>query len=321
MTGAEVERLSTDELRFALRETNVFARVAPEHKLRLVETLRADGQIVAVTGDGVNDAPALKRADVGVAMGRRGSDVSREVSDIVLMDDNFATIVTAIEQGRSIYENIQKCIRLLFSTNFALVVFVIFGLGASFLMGIHDPAGGMFLPLTAAQLLWINVVADGPPALALTLDKNPGIMQLPPRDPKAQLLDPISLRFIIETGFAKAFMGVALLIAMPQLGYSLEATRTSVFLYESMAQLVFAYPARRLRVVPLPNNVLHWAVGLGLGLQIATVMVPGLRTLLHLVPLDLPAFAIITCAVLVSWGVAEAIGRWQLAIVKPIKVQ
>jgi Ca2+-transporting ATPase len=312
LTGSDVERLSPQALSLALKHTSVFARVAPEHKLKLVETLRADGEIVAVTGDGVNDAPALKRADVGVAMGQRGSDVSREVSDLILMDDNFATIVTAIEEGRSIYENIQKCIRLLFSTNFALVVLVILGLGASFMMGIHDPAGGMFLPLTAAQLLWINVVADGPPALALTLDRNPGIMQVSPRKADSKLLDAKSFRFIIETGFAKAFMGFALLIALPQIGYSLEAARTSVFLYESMAQLVFAYPARRLGVLPANNAVLHWAVGLGLVLQLATVFVPGLRTLLHLVPIDLTAFAIITGAVLASWGVAEAIGRWQL---------
>jgi P-type Ca2+ transporter type 2C len=311
LTGSDVERLSTGELSLALEHTSVFARVAPEHKLKLVELLRANGEIVAVTGDGVNDAPALKRADVGVAMGQRGSDVSREVSDLVLMDDNFATIVTAIEEGRSIYENIQKCIRLLFSTNFALVLLVILGLGASFLMGIHDPSGGMFLPLTAAQLLWINVIADGPPALALTFNRNPGIMKVPPRKADAQLLDSVSLRFIIETGFVKAFMGVALLISLPHIGYSLEATRTSVFLYESMAQLVFAYPARRLNVLPGSNAVLHWAVGLGLALQLTTVLIPGLRTLLHLVPLDYAAVAIIFGTVIVSWGAAEAIGRWQ----------
>ena len=113
----------------SVRDVNVFARVAPEHKLRLVELLKEAGEIVAVTGDGVNDAPALKRSDVGVAMGLRGSDVSREVADVVLMDDNFATIVAAIEEGRSIYENIQKFIRFFFSTDLALIALMVSGLG------------------------------------------------------------------------------------------------------------------------------------------------------------------------------------------------
>jgi len=117
VTGGELERCSADEVRDVVRHASVFARMAPEHKLRLVEALKANGDIVAVTGDGVNDAAALKRADVGVAMGLRGSDVTREVADLVLQDDNFATIVAAIEEGRSIYENIQKFIRFLFSTN------------------------------------------------------------------------------------------------------------------------------------------------------------------------------------------------------------
>ena len=234
-TGADIERMDADALRKSVRETNVFARVAPEHKLRLVESLKQNGEIVAVTGDGVNDAPALKRSDVGVAMGQRGSDVSREVADIVLMDDNFTTIVAAIEEGRSIYENIQKFIRFLFSTNVALVLLVVLGLGMSFLLEVHDVAGGLFLPLTAAQLLWINIVADGPPALALALDRNPGVMEQRPRDPGAPLLDPMSLRFIVITGAVKALVGVLLLALLPRPGHSLGVTRTAVFLYESLA--------------------------------------------------------------------------------------
>ncbi len=309
VTGDELETLSAADLKTAIRDVNVFARVAPEHKLRLVEALKESGEIVAVTGDGVNDAPALKRSDVGIAMGQRGSDVSREVSDIILMDDNFATIVAAIEEGRSIYENIQKSIRLLFSTNFALVLLIVMGLGASFLLGIEDPAGGMFLPLTAVQLLWINVIADGPPALALALDRNPGVMQRPPRPASARLLDDPSLRFIVITGIAKALVGIAILLLLPRLGYSLDETRTSVFLFESMAQLVFAYPARKLNFVPLPNQALHLAVGLGLMLQVATVLVPGLRTLLGLELLDGAAATVVLAGVLLSWAAAEIISR------------
>ena len=233
VTGAEVEQTTSEQLRDLVRHVNIFARVAPEHKLRLVEALKENGEIVAVTGDGVNDAPALKRSDVGVAMGQRGSDVSREVSDVVLLDDNFATIVAAIEEGRSIYENIQKFIRFFFSTDLALIVLMIAGLALAFLLGFKDPAGGTFLlPLTAAQLLWINVVADGPPALALAFDRNPGVMSKPPRPPRSRLLDAASLRFIVISGTAKAVGGIGILAAMPQLGFSFEETRTSLFLYE-----------------------------------------------------------------------------------------
>ncbi len=293
-----------------MRQANIFARVAPEHKLRLVEALQHNGEIVAVTGDGVNDAPALKRSDIGVAMGLRGSDVSREVSDVVLLDDNFATIVAAIEEGRSIYENIQKFIRFFFSTDLALIVLMVVGLALAFLLGIKDPDGGTFLlPLTAAQLLWINVVADGPPALALALDRNPGVMSKPPRPPRSRLLDGASLRFIAISGTAKAAGGIAFLGAMPQLGFSLEETRTSLFLYESMMQLVFAYPSRRISVVPLPNIWIHLSVGLGVALQALTVVLSPLRTLLGLVPVSDVVFAAIIASVLLTWAIAEYVGR------------
>jgi Ca2+-transporting ATPase len=309
LTGAEVERLSREELREQVRTCNVFARVAPEHKLRLVEALREAGEVVAVTGDGVNDAPALKRSDVGVAMGQRGSDVSREVADLVLMDDNFATIVAAIEEGRSIYENIQKFIRFLFSTNVALVLLVVLGLGASWLFGVQDVAGGLFLPLTAVQLLWINVIADGPPALALALDRNPGVMAQRPRDPAAPLLDRASLQFILVTGAVKALVGVLILVLLPRFAYGPAATRTAVFLYESLAQLVFAYPARRITVRPLRNTALHVAIVLGAGLQLATITVPALRELLALEPLDARAILAVAAGVLASWGAAELLSR------------
>ncbi|MDX2158743.1 MAG: cation-transporting P-type ATPase [Hyphomicrobiaceae bacterium] len=312
VTGAELEALPEAALRDVVKSVNVFARVAPEHKLRLVELLRAAGEIVAVTGDGVNDAPALKRADVGVAMGLRGSDVSREVADVVLADDNFASIVTAIEEGRSIYENIQKFIRFFFSTDLALIVLMTAGLGLAFLAGLKDPAGGTFLlPLTAVQLLWINVVADGPPALALALDRNPDVMTRPPRPPSSRLLDADSLHFIVVSGLVKASVGIGFLALLPRLGYSLDATRTTVFLYESLMQIVFVYPCRRVHLVPLPNLWVHLAVGLGVALQLATVMLAPLRTLLGLAPLNLTTIGIVLAASLVTWGVAEFLWRWR----------
>jgi Ca2+-transporting ATPase len=311
VVGAEIEHASTEQLREWVRDVTIFARAAPEHKLRLVEAMKANGEIVAVTGDGVNDAPALKRSDVGVSMGLRGSDVAREVSDIVLQDDNFATIVAAIEEGRSIYANIQKFIRFFFSTDMALIVLMIAGLGLAFLLGIKDPVGGTFLlPLTAAQLLWINIVADGPPALALAFDRNPDVMNQPPRPPSSRLLDAASLRFIIVSGLTKAAGGIAFLAGMPLLGYGLEETRTTVFLYESIMQLVFVYPSRRIGLVPLPNVWIHLAVALGLVLQIATVTLLPLRMLLGLVPVGPTHVVAVTVAVLLTWAIAEFAWRW-----------
>lgn len=204
ITGDEVDKLSFDELKTTVSKINIFARVTPEHKLRLVEAMKSNDDVVAVTGDGINDAPAIKRADVGIAMGQRGSDVSREVADIVLLDDNFATIVAAIEEGRSIYENIQKFIRFLFSTNFALVVLILGGLGAAIALDLQEPTGGLLLPLTAVQLLWVNIISDGPAAMALAMDQNPGVMKQRPRPANLPLLDKPALRFILFSGLTKA---------------------------------------------------------------------------------------------------------------------
>ena len=197
LTGEDLDRLSAAELAEALGEVNVFARVRPEQKLQIVERSQAQGQIVAMTGDGVNDAPALKRSDVGVAMGQRGSDVSREVADLVLLDDNFATIVGAVEEGRGIYENIQKFLRFLFSTNLSEVLLVAGGAILAFALDLRDEVGVLLLPLTAAQILWINLVTDGLPALALAFDRTPGVMQQPPRPPQSPLLDRPSVRFVV----------------------------------------------------------------------------------------------------------------------------
>lgn len=309
LTGLEIETFSSDALCKAVQETNVFARVAPEDKLRLVDALKQAGEIVAMTGDGVNDAPALKRADVGVAMGQRGSAVAREVADLVLLDDNFATIIAAIEEGRSIAANIQKFIRFLFSTNLAELLIVVAGVAGSFALGLRDASGALWLPLTAVQLLWINIITDGPPALALGLDQSPGVMGRPPRPPQAPLFDQPALRFILITGVIKACVGGAILIWLPQKGYSMEATRTALFLYASIGQLFFAYPSRYIGVRTKLNPVLHLSVILGTALQLLIMFVPGLRSLLGLELLDLNALLCVTFAVFLSWAVAEATGR------------
>ena len=309
LTGNDVDACSLEELRDATRTANVFARVSPAHKLRLVEALQADGQIVAMTGDGVNDAHALKRADVGIAMGKRGSDVSREVADLVLLDDNFATIVGAIEEGRGIYENIQTFIRFTFSTNLALMVLVVTGAIVARVEGFRDAMGMLLLPLTALQLLWINFLGDGPPALALALDRTPGQMDRPPRPPSSGLLDPASSRFIVATGAFKGALGIALLVLLPAFGFGLLLTQTVLFLYESVGKLVSVYPSRLL-VRDRPENwVLHASIVAGVALQAAAVAVPGLRRFLGLAALDVKSLAIVIVAVTATWGVAALTRR------------
>lgn len=312
VTGVDLKTFSTSELTRAVKEANVFARVAPEDKLKLVEALTASGEIVAVTGDGVNDAPALKRSDVGVAMGRRGSDVSREVADLVLLDDNFATIVSAIREGRNIYENIQKFIRFLFSTNLSETLIVVMGLVGAFMMGLHDESGALLLPLTASQLLWINIVTDGPGALALGLDRDPAVLQQKPRNPSSRLLDEPSLRFILISGIFKALVGCALLLTLPMLGHSIASTRTSLFLYMSIGQLMFLYPARHVGRAEQTNIAVHLAVVAGIGLQLLTVFVPALRVLLRLEKQSLQALLMVGGLVLLTWTVAESYSRLSL---------
>ena len=309
LTGDEIEPMTPDELRVAARKTDLFARVSPAHKLRLVEALRADGQIVAMTGDGVNDAPALKRADVGIAMGKRGSDVAREVADLVLLDDNFATIVAAIEEGRGIYENIQSFIRFTFSTNVALMLLVVSGAIAAYAEQLRDASGMLLVPLTALQLLWINFLGDGPPALALAVDRTPGQMDRPPRPASSALIDRPSAIFIFVTGGFKGMLGIAMLVALPLLGYAAIAVQTVIFLYESIGKLVSVYPSRRL-VRGRPSNLaLHVAVVAGTALQVLTIALPGLRHFLGLDVLDGRAIAILVLGMIATWAAATLTNR------------
>ncbi len=309
ITGSDLEEYTPQALLQAVREVNVFARVSPQHKLKLVELLQSSGEVVAMTGDGVNDAPALKRSDVGVAMGQRGSDVSREVADLVLLDDNFATIVTAIEEGRNIYENIQKFIRFLFSTNLSEVLVIAIGALAAAILNLRDASGALLLPLTAVQILWINLITDGLPAISLTLDRNPGVMQHPPRPSKAPLLDGASLRFVLVSGTIKALCALGLLGLLPRLGYSLEATRSVTFHFMAIGQLFFAYPARHTHLFPLPNLWLHGAVLLGMAVQFLVGILPASIVALDLVPLPLLLWGVLLGTALLAWSLAELTSR------------
>ncbi len=242
ITGSEIGQMSDAELSEALHRNNIFARVAPEHKLRLVEVLKNQGEIVAMTGDGVNDAPALKRADIGVAMGITGTEVTKETADMILADDNFASLVAAVEEGRAIFDNIKKYLVFLLSCNFAEIIILT---GTFFL--------GLPLPLIALQILWVNLTTDGLPALALGVDpKAPDIMSRPPRPPKEGVFS----RAVII--LMAVIAGYKTLLIMPLFVYYylfnpagesttagiLERAQTMVFVTLVLVELVNAFNCR-----------------------------------------------------------------------------
>jgi Ca2+-transporting ATPase len=309
LTGEDLNDYEGGALDEAIREVNVFARVRPEQKLQLVERLQSAGHIVAMTGDGVNDAPALKRSDVGVAMGVRGSDVSREVADLVLLDDNFATMVRAVEEGRGIYENIQKFLRFLFSTNLSEVLLIAFGAPLAFALDLRSDAGVLMVPLTAAQILWINLLTDGLPALALAFDRTPGVMRQAPRPVDSPLLDRPSMQFVIGTGCMKAALALGVLGLIPRLGYDLEMARATAFHFMAVGQLLLTYPSRHTGTRPLRNPYLHAAVFVGMGVQVAAASLPATAGLLGNARLPSELWIFVFAGALLAWALAETISR------------
>lgn len=278
LTGRELDDLSNEQLKEAVLTTDVFARVSPEHKVRIVEAFRANNEVVAMTGDGVNDAPSIKKADIGIAMGITGTDVAKETADMVLTDDNYASIVSAVEQGRVIYSNIRKFVYFLLSCNIAEIATIF--LATMF---------GWKSPLTAIQLLWLNLVTDGAPALALGLEKgDPDLMEQPPRDPD----EPILNRFML-TGITIqtiAITGVTLGAYWIGLTRFPEMASTMAFVTLSFSELLRAFTARSERVPILKvglftNKVMNWAILSSLILLLGVVYVPFLQVIFDTVPL------------------------------------
>ncbi|MDM7974070.1 MAG: cation-translocating P-type ATPase [candidate division Zixibacteria bacterium] len=298
VTGAEIE--STEDAAFdrLVQEVSVYARVNPEHKLRIVRALQRGGATVAMTGDGVNDAPALKTADIGVAMGITGTDVSKEAADMVLADDNFATIVAAVEEGRAIFSNIRKFLRYLLSSNIGEVMTMFLGVVGADLLGLRSDGGGaIVLPLLATQILWVNLVTDGAPALALGVDPaSRGLMNRPPRPRRERV---ITRRMWSGILFVGAVIAVGTLFAVDAClpgglvegAGSLRYAQTMAFTTLVLFSLFNVFNARsdeRSAFRGLFANRWLWgSVLLSLALQAAVIYLPFLQQTFSTVPLSL----------------------------------
>ena len=288
VTGAELEKMSDGTLDRTVQDVSVYARVNPEHKLRLVKALQRGGMTVAMTGDGVNDAPALKTADIGVAMGITGTDVSKEAADMVLADDNFASIVAAVEEGRAIFSNIRKFLRYLLSSNIGEVMTMFFGVLMADAIGLTAAGdGGVALPLLATQILWINLVTDGAPALALGVDPaDAGIMEQAPR-PKGEGV--ITGRMWAGIFFVGAVMAAGTLLVLDAslpggliegsgtIGYAQTMTFTTLMMFQ-LFNVINARSDERSAFQGIFRNRWLWAaIGFSLVLQAAVVYLPFLQ--------------------------------------------
>jgi Ca2+-transporting ATPase len=298
ISGNEIEAMSDEQLAASVKDVSVFARVSPEHKVRIVTAVKSNGNIVAMTGDGVNDAPALKRADIGVAMGISGTDVSKETADMVLTDDNYASIVSAVEQGRVIYSNIRKFVFYLLGSNVAEILII-------FLATVF----GLKSPLAAIQLLWLNLATDGAPSLALGLEKgDPDIMSIPPRPAHEPIINRrMILGMLTQT---TALTLVVLLVYVFALGVYPEQAQTMGFLTLSLAELPLAYTARSeryplLKIGLFSNRVMQWAVLSSIVGLLAVTYIPFLNGVFYTTPLGLQHWVIVLPAIIVPALVAE----------------
>ncbi|MFN8464639.1 MAG: cation-translocating P-type ATPase [Caldilineaceae bacterium] len=311
--GAELEKMDDAQLLETVRQHSVYARVSPEHKLRIVKALKSDGHVVSMTGDGVNDAPALKTADIGVAMGITGTDVSKEAADMILTDDNFATIVAAVEEGRSIFSNIRKFLRYLLSSNIGEVLTMFLGVVFASVLGLVSEAGEAFIvPLAATQILWINLLTDAAPALAVGVDPvDPGVMGRAPRRRADRVIDREMWLSFFVAGLTMAIATLAVLdLALPgglfPGSHNMTYGRTLAFTTLVFCQLFNVFNSRSdygSAFSHLFTNKLLWgAVALSAALQVAVIYVPFLNTAFDTTPITVQDWVLcIAMASIVLW--------------------
>lgn len=305
LTGAELEELTTSELRKVVRDVDVYARTSPEHKIRIVAALQSHGEIVAMTGDGVNDAPALTQADVGVAMGIKGTEVTKDAAEVVLADDNFATIERAVEEGRRIYDNIRKSVLFLLPTN-----------GAQSLVVLVAVLAGLTMPLLPVQVLWINMITAVTLSLALAYEQaEPGIMRRPPRDARGGILDAAAVNKIVVASLAIGAAALGVFMWLERAGEPLAVARTTAVTTLALAQLAYLFSCRFLDRSSLTlavlrgNRVLWLSAGALLVLQVVFVYAPFMHVWF--------SSASIGAA---HWGVAVAVSVGVLLVVELAKV-
>ncbi len=330
MTGAELDKIDDTQLKAIIEDTDVFARVSPEHKMRIVDALQANDEVVAMTGDGVNDAPAIKRADIGVAMGITGTDVAKGTADMVLTDDNYASIVSAVEQGRIIYSNIRKFVFFLLSSNVAEIMIIFLATLA-----------GLPAPLTAIQLLWLNLITDGAPALALAMEKgDPDIMDQKPRVKSEPIVNrSMGVGIIVQT-FAQTgavltafIMGLAwhleagaiipdganlltFILNHDWRGVDVQTAETMAFVTLSLAELFRAYTVRSERasifkIGIFSNRYMQYAVGLSIFLLLLVTALPFLQPIFNTHFLSLREWSMVVGLALLP-AVAEEITKFFL---------
>ena len=305
LTGHDLSQMDDETLRKEVSRTDVFARVSPEHKMRIVQALRNNGQVVAMTGDGVNDAPSIKQADIGVAMGITGTDVTKETADMVLTDDNYASIVSAVEQGRVIYSNIRKFVYYLLSCNLAEIAIIFLATLA-----------GLPSPLTAIQLLWLNLITDGAPALALGVEKgDPDIMEKPPRPPTEPIINRhMQLGIVVQTIAITTVTLVAYWIGLQTHPEASEFARTMAFVTLSFSELLRAYTARSehyplLKLGVFTNRSMNWAVISSLVLLLGVVYLPFLNDIFETVALGWKQWQYVL-PLLFAPSIAAEITKW-----------
>ena len=301
LTGAELDQLDDETFTDMVEEVEVYARVSPQHKVRIVEALKKRGHIVAMTGDGVNDAPALKRANIGVAMGITGTDVSKETADMVLTDDNYASIVSAVEEGRIIYSNIRKFVYYLLSCNVGEIMTIFLAMLA-----------GWPVPLTAIQLLVLNLVTDGAPALALGMEKgDPDIMKRPPRRPDEPVINREMIWGIaVQTAAITAATLTAFIIGLHRFPNNPAAAQTMAFATLSISELFRAYTSRSERyslwdIGVFSNKWMQWAMLTSLAIILAVIYIPFLDPIFDTTLLSLREWMVMTPLILLPAAAAE----------------